>query len=230
MLLELVKSLTHWPLRKQFIVCVMIAACYFNRRRNFTIKPPKLEEGLLGQSKLADEDITELSDSDDQEMQFLANPEPVSTTSRGPKRRDCCGTVIHTPNSARYANYWHSRFIQKFPFLVEMFYWAINLLFYVAVKGASAAIFSTAGLWDTAKQHAINILYIEHEGPFRFFFPVKEVDVQMWFRSGHQDLLTILNRAYSLIHIPVTVRYVHQNAHNSSPFGSISAYLTILVL
>jgi hypothetical protein len=87
-----------------------------------------------------------------------------------------------------------------------MFYWAINLVFYVGVKSASELIFATEGIWKSAEAHAITILDIEHKGPFRFLFPVREVDVQMWFRSGHQDMLTVLNRAYSLIHIPVTVR------------------------
>ena len=133
-------------------------------------------------------------------------PNSSASTTHPPKKRNCCGTVVYTPNTSRYSNYRHSRFIQKFPFLVEMFYWVINLLFYVCVKSVSELIFATEGVWKTAENHALTVLSIEHEGPFRFLFPLREVDVQMWFRTGHQDLLTILNRAYSIIHIPVTVR------------------------
>ena len=190
----------------------MVASCYFNRRRGFRITPPsKPDNSLLGQSKQQDwEEEEDLLDDDYLEQDRLSASASSTTTSISTaypsKKRDCCGTVVRTPNSSRYARYWHSRFLQKFPFLVEMWYWALNLVFYVGVKAMSELFAATDGVWKTAESHGIAVLWFEHEGPFRFLFPLREVDVQMFFRTDHQTMLTILNRAYSLIHIPVTVR------------------------
>lgn len=188
----------------------MVASCYFNRLRGYSIIPSsKQDEGLLGNPNFDSRDDDSSSDSfddDDHQLNLLA----TATTSKAhpPKKRRCCGAVIYTPNSSRYAKYWHSRFIQKFPFLVEMFYWAVNLGFYVSVKAFSELIFATDGVWKTAEQHGIAVLDFEQHGPLSFLFPMREVDVQTFFRTGHQGMLTILNRAYSMIHIPVTVRYL----------------------
>lgn len=191
----------------QFIVGVMIASCYFNRLRNFSIIPSSksADQGLLGQSKPEPWDEEDVHDETERlNLADAASP----TETHPPKKRTCCGTVVHTPNSSRYAKYWHSRFIQKFPFLVEMFYWVVNLLFYVGVKSASELIAATDGVWQTAENHGKAVLWFEHEGPFSWMFPLREIDVQSFFRNDHQTMLTILNRAYSLIHIPVTVRFV----------------------
>lgn len=189
----------------------MLASCYFNRLRNFSIIPSsKQDQGLLGQSKLEPWDEDDVHDETERLNLAAAAASPTSslTEVHPPKQRSCCGAPIRTPNSSRYAKYWHSRFIQKFPFLVEMFYWAVNLGFYVGVKNASELIAATDGIWQTAENHGKAVLWFEHEGPFSFLFPLREIDVQAFFRNDHQTMLTILNRAYSLIHIPVTVRYV----------------------
>lgn len=186
----------------------MIFSCYVNRLRGYPLAPQAdQDQGLLGHTKLEPRDEDSLDEAFDDDHD---RPSPLlgsaANTARPSKKRSCCGTVVTTPDTSRFANYWHSRFIQKFPFLVEMFYWAVNLLFYVGIKQASELIFATDGIWKTAENHGIAVLWFEHESPFRFFFPLREVDVQMWFRTDHQTMLTILNRAYSLIHIPVTVR------------------------
>lgn len=194
----------------QMIVGIMVIACYVNRRRDYAIFPrtTKTDQGLLGNAEidsLDGEDTSEDSyDGHDSPRFYYANL--LTAPTHAPKTRTCMGTIIQTPNSSRFANNWHSRFIQKFPFLVEMFYWAVNLLFYVCVKACSELIFATDGVWQTAQKHGIAVLYIEHGSFLRFLFPIEEVTVQSFFREGHQSMLTILNRAYSLIHIPVTVR------------------------
>lgn len=187
----------------------MVASCYFNRLRNFSVIPSsKQDQGLLGQPKVEPWDEDDVLDETERlNLSDAASPSSVDTEAHPSKKRTCCGAVVRTPNSSRYAKYWHSRFIQKFPFLVEMFYWAVNLGFYVGVKQASELVAATDGIWQTAENHGKAVLWFEHEGPFRWLFPLREIDVQSFFRNDHQTMLTILNRAYSLIHIPVTVRY-----------------------
>lgn len=192
------------------IVGIMVGSCYVNRLRNYPIiSRDQSNQGLLGLDKIEPRDEDDLlSDDSDDQQPFKHFPGSSTSSRHAPKKRNCCGTVIRTPNSSRYANYPHSRFIQKFPFLVEMFYWAVNLLFYVGVKNGSELIFATDGVWQTAEKHGIAVLDLEHKSMFRFLFPLREVDVQQFFRLDHQTMLTILNRAYSLIHIPVTVSFL----------------------
>lgn len=90
-----------------------------------------------------------------------------------------------------------------------MFYWALNLVFYVLTKAIAQRVFSYDGMWEMAQTHGLNILSIEHgHHKASALFPIREIDVQQWFMHGHGTGLTFLNRAYSLVHIPGTVSYV----------------------
>jgi hypothetical protein len=98
--------------------------------------------------------------------------------------------------------------LQKFPFLIEMFYWIITYAFYRCTSVLSNAMFSKTGIWDVAQDHGLAILEFEQFSWLSFLWPVHERDVQQWFMNGHQTFLTVLNRSYALIHIPGTVGYV----------------------
>ena len=88
-----------------------------------------------------------------------------------------------------------------------MFYWIITYLFYRLTKVLSQQIF-TKSIIEVAQAHGLALLEFEQFSWARFLFPVKEYSVQHWFMEGHQDALTVLNRAYALIHIPGTVGFV----------------------
>lgn len=126
--------------------------------------------------------------------------------------------TIRTPNSSRFADNFHSRILVKFPFLVEMYYWAISFYLY-RLTGLMAQIHygGTQGLWDAAQGHGIAILNLESwflglnqaVGKDRW----AEYRIQQWYLTGADGgdfrglWLTILDRGYSLIHIPGTVGY-----------------------
>lgn len=110
-----------------------------------------------------------------------------------------------SPNSSRFSLFLQSRILQKFPFLVEVFYWIITYLFYRLTKVVSQEIFSTTGIWDVAQDHGLAVLEFEQFGWLSILFPVTEHDFQQRFMHGHQTALTVLNRAYALIHVPGTV-------------------------
>lgn len=143
-----------------------------------------------------------ISNTDDDNINSL------TTIKNPPKKRRCCGSIIYTPNTSRFANHYHSRLLQKFPFLIEMFYWIVTYAFYRCTRILSEAIFSGRGIWDVAQDHALAILEFEQYSWLSFLWPVEEVSVQRWFMHGHQTFLTVLNRSYALIHIPGTVGYV----------------------
>ncbi|PGH14821.1 hypothetical protein AJ79_02837 [Helicocarpus griseus UAMH5409] len=124
------------------------------------------------------------------------------------KRRYCCGVAFTTPNTSRFADNLRSRIMQKFPFLVEMFYWIITYFFYRMTKVISQRVFAKTGIWDVALQNGVRVLEWEQSGWLSFLFPWTEHDIQQWFMNGHQTSLTALNRFYALVHIPGTVGFI----------------------
>jgi uncharacterized membrane protein len=188
------------------VASILFGACFYTRRRSFSIANREAhykilldEEYCTSRDAAADDSSTDYSD--DADFDFLA-------TSKHPsKRRSCCGTTVHTPNSSRFANHWHSRVLHKFPFLMEMFYWIITYFIYRLTHILSQALFSDE-IWDRAQENGLRVLAFEQFSIFRFAFPLQELSVQHWFMNGHSDFLTVLNKAYALIHIPGTVYFM----------------------
>lgn len=185
------------------VFCVLCTSMYMTRRREFNVFGSSHEYRAL---PLNSPDL----DSDDLVHYDIDSEngarEPVASTKGSPKRRNLwCGLKLYTPNSSRFVNRVHSRLLQKFPFLIEMFYWISTYLAYRMTKAVSQAIFHQDKIWDVAQKNAVRILWFEQDSPFSWIFPIREHDVQQWFIHGHQTELTFLNRAYALIHIPGTV-------------------------
>jgi len=178
---------------------------YFTRRQNYSILGRR--KTLYNSSLDVDADSARSSDElipYDSENEDDAQ-DPVAAAKHQPKSRQCCGMVIHTPNTSRFKDNIHSRILQKFPFLIEMFYWIINYAFYRMTSVMSQRLYGGTDIWDAAQEHGIAVLEAEQFGMFSFLFPIRERSVQQWFMNGHQDALTFLNRTYALIHIPGTV-------------------------
>lgn len=183
----------------------MIGSLIVNRDRNFSIsrRPQKSQRKPL----LEDDYDSESEEPDLDSSQTLSvNSNSSSNTDR--KTRNCCCCTIKTPNTYRFRNHYHSQFLQKFPFLVEMFYWALNFVVYSFTKSLAEDFYDGKGngVVELAQSHGISILKFEHDSFAKFLFPLREVDVQGFFLlNGHTSAMTLLNRAYSLVHIPATV-------------------------
>ena len=176
---------------------------FFTRRQNFPVFARRKSDYYDSQLDSDDSDsLDDLlwydPDNNDDSQDY------TSASKHQPKRRTCCGCVVYTPNTTRFSDHIHSRILQKFPFLIEMFYWIITYLFYRLTKVISSAIFNK-GIIDVAQAHGLSVLELEQFSWLSFLFPWKEHDVQHWFMEGHQEALTVLNRCYALIHIPGTV-------------------------
>lgn len=189
------------------VMTILFGAMWFTRRRDFSIR--KSRPGLY-KSYLDDPDSARSSDEllhydpvneDDKQPEYAA-------ITHQPKRRSILGFSVVTPNSSRFKNNIHSRVLQRFPFLIEMFYWVINYSFYRMTSVLSQRLFAKSGIWQVAEGHGISVLQAEEFGLLSFLFPIREKDVQGWFMAGHQDALTVLNRVYALIHIPGTVGFI----------------------
>ena len=117
--------------------------------------------------------------------------DPLATSEHPSKKRGILGLTIPTPNTSRFSMNIHSRILQKFPFLMEMFYWVITFLLYRMARVASQVILSKSRIWDVSQEHGLRILELEQFGPVSFLFPVREHGVQQWFIQGHQRALAI---------------------------------------
>ncbi|TDZ34841.1 hypothetical protein C8035_v010282 [Colletotrichum spinosum] len=192
------------------IVSIMLTALWFTRRKNYSI----LRRGGASYEPLFDgADSPRMSDDDPLHSPIRTDPHP-------PKYRTIFGCLrVRTPNSSRFANHVHSRILQKFPFLVEMFYWAISFFFYRMTGSLAQSYYGGRdSLWEVAQGHGLFLLEAEanffgegtRTGPERWV----EWRVSHWFLNGAQIgdyrgiWLTILNRGYSLIHIPGTVGFI----------------------
>lgn len=187
------------------VAMILFGAMFFTRKKEFAILSKRdryssyLDEPHPSPSS---EDLLSLHDVEDEDGS-------VSTSEKYPcKQRRWCGLKIQTPNTFRFRNNVHSRILQKFPFLIEMFYWVINYAFYRMTAIASQRLFAGVGIWNVAQAHGVAVLEFEQFGWLSFLFPVREVSVQRWFMDGHQVPLTFLNRIYALIHIPGTVGFI----------------------
>jgi hypothetical protein len=174
------------------------------RRRNFRIFDTRSRPS----SPL---DYFDLHSSSSRLIPYESDSEPnydhhhATTTKFPSKRRKCLGFSISTPNTSRFRNNIHSRTLQRFPFLNEMLYWFVNYVFYRLTAVASHKLFASSGIWNAAQEHGIAVLEAEEYGWLKFLFPIRERQVQQWFIHSHPDALTVLNKAYALIHIPGTV-------------------------
>ncbi|KAA8645013.1 hypothetical protein EYZ11_008107 [Aspergillus tanneri] len=179
---------SHTWLEPIVVVGIMIGSLIVNRRRNYSILGRK-SSGLNDTYPDEDEDT------------YGGNGQYSRTQS-------VCGITFKTPDSSRWAHHIHSRIIQKYPFLVEMFYWAVNFLFYSFTK-AIAQWLSPAeiGVVQVAQNHAIDILNFEHKSFFSFLF-IEESEFQSFFMTNHPSIMTFFNRIYSLVHIPGTVLFL----------------------
>lgn len=184
------------------VVTILVASMIITRRKEFKI----LGSSRIGRSSLLDDPDSARSSDELLMYDNLEDDDPIAAAKHYPRKRNCCfGVTVRTPNTSRFANHVHSRILQKFPFLMEMFYWVITYLFYRMTKVVSQHIFSKIGIWDVAQENGIKILEIEQLSFLSFLFPFTEYDVQQWFMNGHQSALTYLNRFYALVHVPGTV-------------------------
>ncbi|KAI0424040.1 integral membrane protein [Xylaria sp. FL1042] len=192
------------------IVVVLLTAMYVTRRKNYSIFRRSPEESA--RSLLSPE--SQRSSSSDWER-----PEDLPSLHPPKTRRIFGRWTVRTPNSSRFARHFHSRILQKFPFLVEMFYWAIALVLYRGTILITSHWYGgSQGLWDIAQGHGTSILEFEAwitgmsgvTNNTRFV----EWRIQQWFLTGANlgdwrgSALQFLNRAYALIHIPGTAAFI----------------------
>ncbi|KAE8353852.1 PAP2 superfamily-domain-containing protein [Aspergillus coremiiformis] len=204
---------SHKWLEPMIVLSIMIGSLIINRRRNFSIQHPS--------------DYSPLGHPDDAPR----TPDNIWQETSNAETYRVAGIVIKVPDSSRWRRHIHSRILQKFPFLVEMFYWVMNFLFYACTKAISQTLApADKSVVQVAQDHAIDILTFEHTGLFNSFFPVEESEFQAYFIEYHPLWLTLFNRIYSLVHIPGTVLFIswyYYSAPNHRTFAIVRRTMTL---
>ncbi|KAK4034554.1 PAP2 superfamily-domain-containing protein [Parachaetomium inaequale] len=108
---------------------------------------------------------------------------------------------VTTPNTEIFRDRFLSRVLQRFPFLVEVWYWA--LIYWVYQLGrAFTAVTLQESTVNTAREHGLQVIHLEQRlGMF------VEPAVQHWFLA-RPALMRWTNKTYSFIHIPGTILYL----------------------
>ncbi|KAH8846596.1 hypothetical protein MCOR31_007158 [Pyricularia oryzae] len=228
------------------IVGILFGAMYITRRRNFSILRKGVYERLSSNAPSPLPRSPRSSTSSDGEALLAADLRRANREPNYPPklRRIFNVWTVQTPNSSRFAQHWHSRVLQKFPFLIEMFYWILTYFFYRMTAVLSQVWYGgTKGLWDVAQGHGIALLELEARvfgasgttGTERWM----EWNLQQWYLQGAEAgdwrgiWLTVLNRSYALIHIPGTVgfiAYYYWAAPTHARFATVRRTMTLLNL
>lgn len=181
----------------------MVGSLVINRHKDFSIFEKKRQQPTYERSQSADSLLSQNDrDSDDEGLSEAQRNEKATWLGQ---RQTIWGISLDT---SRFAGNLHSRILQKFPFLIEMFYWALNYVVYTMTKKIAQHLYALQGsheVTELAQKHALDILWFEHDSVFRIFFPFTEVGVQKYFIENHMSILSAFNQLYSIVHIPGTV-------------------------
>jgi len=211
-------------------VTVLLLAMFFTRRKNYSILKSRAQYQAI-----PDEESPRSSE------EFGDALYRRQSDQHPPKYRSC-GSCLRftTPNSSRFAMNLHSRILQKFPFLIEMFYWGVSFGAYRYTKVLAQATYGgQKGLWDSAQQHGLTILNFEallwggdRQAPEKWL----EWQIQRWFLHGTETgdyrawILSFLNRGYALVHLPGTVSflaYYYTTAPTHARFCTVRRTMTL---
>lgn len=108
---------------------------------------------------------------------------------------------IRSPDTSVFSDRLLSRILRRFPFLVEVWYWA--LIYWVYQLGrALTAVTLVQGAVHTARQHALQLIRLERA--LGIFW---EPAIQRFFLQ-FPALMHWINRIYSFIHIPGTISFL----------------------
>ncbi|KAH7165809.1 PAP2 superfamily-domain-containing protein [Dactylonectria macrodidyma] len=189
------------------VVTLLFGGSYFNRNKDYSISSGRAgwtgdktrkKSDDLGR-KLSSDSLMSGWSNNSSSATLAANEQPTLRRRKlqlfGYKR------IITSPNTLVFKDRTASRILQKFPFLVEAWYW-FQIYWVYQVGRAFTALTLVEGTVNVARRHALQLIHIEQS-----LFIFWEVDFQKWF-LGHPTILHWINRLYSFIHIPGTITFL----------------------
>lgn len=109
--------------------------------------------------------------------------------------------TILTPNTTPFETRLLSRLLLRFPFILEIIYWALIYSVYQMGRGFLAQRLTDSTI-DVACRHALQVIRLEQS--LHIFW---ELDIQRRFLQYPQVMYWI-NRIYSYVHLPATVTFL----------------------
>ncbi|KAI0311174.1 PAP2 superfamily-domain-containing protein [Amylostereum chailletii] len=171
------------------VISLLTGGVYFNRRPQERGHTPLLPSSpVKPASSLAAANASPASFSNDEER--APNPLRLSPL-----------------DTSRYASSWISRLVYKYPFILEVLYWALTYWVYQIARAISAVLFIDAGTIDTARAHGIQLIEFERKFGFQWENAIQE------YIMNRSWAITALNRIYSFIHIPATILFLSYFYH-----------------
>ena len=108
---------------------------------------------------------------------------------------------IHAPNTTMFQNRILSRVLLRFPFILEIIYWALIYSVYQMARGFLAKRLNDQTI-DIACRHALQVIRLE-QGLHIFW----ELEIQRWFLQ-YPGVMYWINRIYSFVHLPATISFL----------------------
>ncbi|RDW87516.1 hypothetical protein BP5796_03210 [Coleophoma crateriformis] len=141
----------------------------------------------------------------DEEAARSSSPSLLGTQEPKWRKRDLSfwglKTQVTTPNTRKFRGYVLSRLLERLPFLVECWYWA--LIYWVYQLGrAATAVWIVEATIVAAENHALQLIALEQK--LHMFW---ELDIQKFFMKN-VFMMTWINRTYSFIHIPGSIAFL----------------------
>ncbi|RYP50049.1 hypothetical protein DL768_004335 [Monosporascus sp. mg162] len=189
------------------VITLLFGGVYVNRNSNYKLLGKRSEER---NEKTVDDVWEYSSDSSGSPVLRAASVEegllssPLQEESRWRTREIGILSAkfqVVSPNTRVFRDYFLSRLLIKFPFLVEVWYWA--LIYWVYQLGrAFSALTLVEGTVNVARHHALQVIRLEQR--LRIFW---EPAIQQAFLK-HETTMHWINRIYSFIHIPGTIFFL----------------------
>ena len=107
---------------------------------------------------------------------------------------------VRVPDTTVYAGRLTSRFLARFPFLMEVWYWLLTYWIY-QISRAMQALTMGEETWAISQRHAELIIWLE-----RIMFLDVELPLQH-FVMARPALLYCFNKIYAMVHIPATIAF-----------------------
>ncbi|KLO15633.1 hypothetical protein SCHPADRAFT_824512 [Schizopora paradoxa] len=110
------------------------------------------------------------------------------------------GATVRIPDTAKYSGRLVSRFLARFPFLMEVWYWLLTYWVYQIAR-AMQALTMGKGTRGIAQRHAELIIIIER---------ALHIDIELALQKiilTRPALLYFFNKTYAMVHIPATIAF-----------------------
>ena len=159
-------------------------------------------------------------------------PHVSPAAAHPPKARILLGVTLLTPNTTRFSYTAHSRILETYPFLLEVFYLSLHYLFFRGLSAATQHVLKQTPIWEVAESHALAVFDAQYISWTRHLLLVPEIGLQHYL-TNHVPILVDLMNFFCDVQMPLVVGFLAWLYASSTPtvYASVRrslAFLTFL--